>query len=198
MKGFLWGLLIIIVLAAAGFGGWYFFLKKNPEGGKCRNPSLCETGLKCVNKICSSGKLGSNCVARMDCVSGLLCTKSICAQKPDYSKYFEKVVISKMKPRTKPDPNNLSITNIFSAATDAIEVDFTGVKTTTVGPFYFEFVNPVTGKIVRTTNGHMNTNFEGRDTGAGTDLSDFVPGEYDVNIYYKDEFVYSTTITVTK
>lgn len=190
-------IIVIILLAAAGFGGWYYFLKKSPEGGTCRNEARCEQGLKCVNKICSSGKLSSGCVTYKDCESGLLCTKSICSVKPDYSKYFTTVTISKMKPGMGPGTNNpQTVTDTFSIATDAIEIDFAGVKSTTVGPFYFEFVNSTTGEVTRSTKGMMETNFEGRDIGSGTDFSGYTPGQYDVNIYFKEELVYSTTITV--
>lgn len=222
MKGFLWGLLIIIILAVAGFGGWYYFLKKVPEGSKCVTSSKCEEGLKCLNKICSSGKTGSSCeqktdctgqfcvknictegkltnacVGSADCQTGLLCLKNACAAKPDASAYFDKMVTSKMKPGTKPESSNLTITSTFSAATDAIEMDFTGVKTTTVGAFYYEFVNTTTGA-TRSSKNEQQLAFEGRDHGTGTDLANLTPGEYDLNIYFKDAVIYSTKITVTK
>ena len=198
MKGFLWGLIIVIVLAVAGYAGWYYFLKKSPEGGTCRNESRCEQGLKCVNKICSSGKIGSGCVTYKDCESGLLCTKSICVQKPDYSKYFDKVTISKIKPGSGPGPNNPPTITATFTRSDAFEIDFGGVKSTTVGPYYFEFVNATTGEVVRSTQGTMDTKFEGRDTGSGTDLSDLTPGQYDVNVYFNNEIIYSSTFTVTQ
>ncbi len=193
----LWVIIIVIVLAALGFGGWYFFLKKSPEGGSCASASKCETGLKCVNKICSSGKLKSGCVTYKDCEEGLLCTKSVCSKKPDYSKYFDKVTISKLKPGTGgPGPNNIpTVTSTFTNA-DAFEIDFGGVKATTVGPYYYEFVNSTTGETVRSTKGTMDTTFKGVDTGSGTDMSDLAAGEYDVNVYFNDALVYSTTITV--
>lgn len=198
MKGFLWGLLIVIILAAAGFGGWYYFLKKSPEGGKCRNESLCVQGLKCVNKICSSGKVGSGCVTYKDCESGLLCTKSICTKKPDYSKYFEKVIISKIKPGSGPGPNNPeTVTTTFTMA-DAIEIDFVGVKATTVGAFYYEIVDATSGEISRSSQNEQTLQLSGQDRGTGTSLDNVSPGQYDLNIYFKDELVYSTMITVTK
>jgi len=197
MKGVFWGVVVLVVLVALGFGGWYFFLKKSPEGGKCRGESTCEQGLKCVNSICSSGKVGSGCVTYKDCVSNLLCTKSICSKKPDYSKYFDKVTISKMKPGMPPGPNNsLTVTTNFGIQ-DAIEIDFSGVKPVTVGEYYVEFVNATTGEIARSTQGTMETAFKGADTGMGTDFSGFAAGQYDVNIYFKDELIYSTAITVS-
>jgi len=196
MKGFLWGVVIVTILAVLGYGSWYYFLKKSPEGGTCRNESSCEQGLKCVNKICSSGKVGSGCATYKDCESGLLCIKSICSEKPDYSKYFDKVTISKMKPGIPPGPNNpLTTTNTFSTS-DAIEIDFSGVKSTTTGPYYFEFVNATTGEVARSTKELMDTNFTGIDTGSGTDFSGITSGEYDLNIYFNDELVYQATITL--
>lgn len=191
-------IIIIILLAAAGFGGWYYFLKKSPEGGKCRNESLCIEGLKCVNQICSSGKVGSGCVTYKDCESGLLCTKSICTKKPDYSKYFEKVVISKIKPGSGPGPGNPpTITTTFTMA-DAIEMDFVGVKATTVGAFYYEIVDATSGEVSRSSQNEQTLQLNGQDRGTGTSLDNVQPGQYDLNIYFKDELVYSTTITVTK
>jgi len=188
-------IIIVIILVAIGFGGWYFFLKKSAAGGACAIASKCETGLTCVNKICSDGKLGSGCVTYKDCEEGLICTKSICSEKPDYSKYFDKVTISKMKPALPPGPNNPpTVTDTFTK-TDAIEVDITGVKTTTIGPYYYEFVNSTTGEVAGNTQG-METKLEGRDTGSGTDLANLAAGQYDVNIYYNNELVYTTSITM--
>ena len=221
MKSLIWGIIVIIILAAAGFGGWYFFLKKSPEGGACRNQSTCQTGLKCINKICSSGAKGSVCAQKSDCQTGfcvnsqctegklseacntyrdcetgLLCQKGSCIQKPDYSKYFDKVVISKMKPGSPPGPNNpLTETATFTSA-DSIEIDFLGVKSTTVGDYQVECINATTGEMVFSSQDRTPTKFEGRDTGMGTDLSGITPGQYDMNVYFKDELVYSTTITL--
>jgi hypothetical protein len=222
MKKAIGAAVVIFILAILGFGGWYLFLKKNPEGGACTTDTKCQTGLKCINKICSSGKVGSvcankddcqtgfcvngkctegklgnACVTYKDCNAGLLCIKGLCSQKPDYSKYFEKVVISKMKPGMPPGPNNPTTpTTTFNSATDAIEIDFIGVKSTTVGPYYFEIVKSTTGEVARSTKNEMETKFNGRDTGSGTDLGNVEPGDYDLNIYYNDELVYSAQITV--
>jgi len=222
MKKTIGAVVVIFILAILGYGGWYLFLKKNPEGGACTTDAKCQTGLKCINKICSSGevgsvceskddcktgycvnnkctegKLGDACATYKDCNTGFLCIKGGCSQKPDYSKYFEKVVISKMKPGMPPGPNNPTMpTTTFNAATDAIEIDFIGVKSTTVGPYYFELVNSTTGEVARSTKNEMETKFNGRDTGMGTDLGNVEPGEYDLNIYYNNELVYSTQITV--
>ena len=214
--------IVVILVAVAGLSVWYFFMKKSPEGGVCKSAAQCEDGFKCLNKICSSGKTGSSCDQKSDCQSkicaknictegkigdacttygdcgsGLLCKKSACATKPDYSKYFSSVTISKMKPGLPPGPGNpLTVTDKFIVS-DAIEIDFGGVKTTTVGAYYIEFVNSTTGEVVRTTQGTMETSFAGRDTGMGTDLGGMTAGSYDVNVYYNNEIVYSVSITVS-
>ena len=190
--------IIIVVLAAIGFGGWYFFMKKSVESGACRNEAQCEQGLKCVNKICSSGKVGSGCINYKDCESGLLCIKSICSEKPDYSQYFDKVIISKIKPGSGPGPDNPeTVTTIFTTA-DAIEMDFVGVKTTTVGEFYYEIVDATSGEVSRSSKNEQALELSGQDRGTGTSLDNVSPGEYDLNIYFQDELVYATTITVTQ
>lgn len=190
--------IVVVVLAAAGFAGWYFFMKKSAEGGGCRNEVQCEQGLKCVKKICSSGKVSSGCVTYKDCAEGLICTKSICTQKPDYTKYFEKVIISKIKPGSGPGPDNPeTVTSTFTTA-DAIEMDFVGVKATTVGEFYYEIVDSTSGEISRSSKNEQALELSGQDRGTGTSLDNVTPGQYDLNIYFKDELVYSTTITVTQ
>jgi len=197
MKNFLIGLIIVVILAALGFGGWYYFIKKSPEGGKCTADARCDQNLKCVSGKCSSGKVGSACKTHGDCQNGLLCLKNVCSEKPDYSKYFDKITISKIKPGIGPGPNNPeTITTEFNAATDAIEVDIVGVKPTTIGPFYFELVNSTTGETALSSKSRMETSFDGQDRGAGTDLSGTTPGTYDFNFYFNNELLYTTPITI--
>jgi hypothetical protein len=214
-------ILIIIVLAAIAGGGWYFFFKKSAEGGACTSNTKCETGLTCANKTCSSGKAGSSCSAKADCKTnycvntkctegkvsdacvtykdcdtGFYCKTGACATPPDYTKYFSSVVISKIKPGSGPGPNNPeTVTTIFKT-TDAIEMDFAGVKTTTVGVYYYEIVNSTTGEVSRSSKNEQELKFAGRDIGTGTSLDNVAPGTYDLNIYFKDELVYTTQITI--
>lgn len=213
--------LIVIFLVAVGVGTWYLFMKKSAEGETCNTNSKCETGLNCANKICSSGKAGSSCATKTDCKTdycvngkctdgkvtdacitykdcdaGLYCKTGACTTPPDYSKYFNKVTISKMKPGLPPSSSNpLTVTTSFKT-TDAIEVDFTGVKTTTIGTFYYDFVDSATGEIVRSSKNEQELRFAGRDTGTGTDLSNLSLGTYDLNIYLVDELVYTTQVTI--
>ena len=213
---------VIIILAVLGLGGWYFFLRKLPEGAVCKNTESCETGLKCANKICSSGEVGSSCEIKADCKTnfcvtnkctegkkddtcstykdcekGLFCKKGVCSEPPSYSQYFNKIVISKMKLGMPPGPNNIPVPTTEFKTTDAIEIDFVGVKSTTKGEVYYEAINPITGEIAFTSSGYKQK-LEGRDTGTGSDLPRVVgKGEFDLNIYYNDEMVYTTTIKVT-
>ncbi|MFA5080533.1 MAG: hypothetical protein WC472_02815 [Candidatus Paceibacterota bacterium] len=212
---------IVVFLAILGFGGRYFFLKKLPEGVVCKNADSCETGLKCANKICSSGDAGSSCEAKEDCKTnfcitnkctegkkgdicqtyrdcqeGLFCKEKICVEPPSYSQYFNKIVISKMKIGIPPGPNNIPVPTVEFKTTDAIEIDFVGVKPTTVGEFYYEVVDQVSGEVVFTSSGYKQK-FEGRDMGTGSDLPRVVgKGKFDLNIFYNDEIIYTTTIEV--
>lgn len=221
-KAWVW-IVIIALLIILGALGWYFFLRKSVESGKCATSKNCESGLICAAGVCSSGKVGSTCsakadcktgycvnqkctegkaggvcVASKDCSSGLFCPKSLCAALPDYSKYFSKVVISKIKPGSGPGPNNpITVTSTFTTA-DAIEMDFYGVKSTTVGEYYYEIVNLTSGEVVRSSKNEEQLTFNGQDRGNGTALDNVAPGEYDLNIYFKGELVYSTQISVTK
>jgi hypothetical protein len=215
-------IIIIIILVALGLGGWYFFLKKLPEGAVCKSVENCETGLKCANKICSSGKAGSSCGIKTDCLTdycvtgkctegkkndacstykdcekGLFCQKGVCSEPPSYSQYFSKIIISKMKLGTPPGPNNMPVVTAEFKTTDAIEIDFVGVKSTTKGEIYYEAINQTSGEVAFTSSGYKQK-LEGRDTGTGSDLPRIVgEGEFDLNIYYNNEMVYTTTIKVT-
>jgi len=224
MKNVLIAIVVVVILAVAGAAGWFFLIKKSAEGGRCSNDSRCETDLKCLNQRCSSGQKGSSCTQKSDCQTGycvnnlctegkagnacatykdceegLLCTKGACSVKPDYSKYFEKIQISKFKPGIPPGPDNVSVPTTEFKQTDGIGIDFIGVKPTTAGEFYYEFVNPITGEIIRSSKNEIGIlKIEGQDRGAGTDLSNLSPGEYDLNIYFNNEFVYNSQITITQ
>ena len=237
----------VVILVALGFGGWYFFLRKLPEGAACKSTTSCETGLKCANKICSSGgagsscetkadcktafcvvnkctegKKGDSCMAKADCLTnycvssvctegkkgdacstykdcgtGLLCQKGACSEPPSYSQYFNKIIISKMKPGMPPSPTNIPVPTTQFKTTDAIEIDFTGVKSTTKGEVYYEVINPITGEVAFSSSGNK-MKLNGMDTGTGSDLPRVVGvGDFDFNIYYNGEIVYTVTITVT-
>jgi hypothetical protein len=103
-----------------------------------------------------------------------------------------------MKLGMPPGPDNIPIpTNEFKT-TDAIEIDFVGVKSTTKGEAYYEAINPITGEVAFTSLGYKQK-LEGRDTGTGSDLPRVVgEGEFDLNIYYNDEMVYTTTIKISE
>lgn len=217
-------ILILVLLALAGFGGWYFLTKKSAEGGACNSNSKCENGLTCANKICSSGKVGSTCENKngcktgycvngkctegkvadvcstyKDCASGLYCKQGTCTMPPDYTKYFGSIKISKIKPGSGPGVDNPEIATTTFTSADAIEIDFIGVKSTTVGDFYYEAVNSSTGELAISGKDREGIQqFKGQDRGVGTDLSNVSAGTYDLNIYFKNELVYTTQITVTE
>jgi hypothetical protein len=238
-------ILLILLVGASGVGGWHFFLRKLPEGNACKSDSRCESGLKCISQVCSSGQAGSVCSQKTDCktefcVNGkctegekgnacsqktdcktnlcvnsictegkkgdvcvtyrdcdktLLCQKGTCTARPDYTKYFTKIVVYKMKPGSPPGPNNPEIPTTRFTKEDGIGVDFIGVKSTTVGSYYFEIVDSTTGEVGNSTK-MMNTRFNGQDTGSGTDLQMLEPGTYDLNVYFKEKLIYTVQITV--
>jgi hypothetical protein len=213
---------VIVILAALGFLGWYLLLRKFPEGAVCKNTTNCETGLKCANKICSSGGMGSSCETKgdcktdfcvankctegkkgdacstyKDCGTGLLCQKGICSEPPSYSQYFNKIVISKMKIGMPPSQSNIPVPTTQFETTDAIEIDFVGVKSTVKGEVYYEVINQITGEVAFTSSGNKMI-LNGMDIGTGSDLPRVVgAGEFDLNIYYNGEMVYTVPITVT-
>jgi hypothetical protein len=215
-------IIIILVILVLGFLGWQFLFKKSTEGGSCNFEKNCQAGLKCINNICSSRKAGSVCVSKTDCLTpfcvngkctegkkddvcltykecekGLFCEKGICSEPPSYSQYFDKIVVSKMKLGMPPGPNNISVPTAEFKTTDAIEIDFVGVKSIAKGEVYYEAIDLITGEVVFTSSSYK-IKLEGRDTGTGSDLPRAVgTGEFDLNIYYNDEVVYTTMIKIT-
>ena len=214
---------VILLILILVFVGWQFLNKKSAEGGACKSVNNCEAGLKCINNTCSSGKAGSVCISKTDCLvpfcvggkctegkkddacstykdceKGLFCKAGVCSEPPSYSQYFTKIVISKMKIGLPPGPDNIPIATTEFKTTDAIEIDITGVKSTTRGEFYYEAVDTVTGEVVFTSSGYPQK-IEGRDIGTGSDMPRVIgKGEFDLNIYYNNEMVYTTVIKVTE
>lgn len=167
------------------------------KNSACSVKTDCKTGY-CVSGQCTEGKINDACSTYNDCESGLLCLKNKCTQKPDFSKYFEKIVISKIKPGMGPGPGNPETeTTEFAAGTDAIEVNLVGVKPATAGQFYFELINSTTGETALSTQTRQGpTSINGHDIGIGTDLTGTAPGSYDFNLYFNNELLYTTSVLV--
>lgn len=211
--------ILLIVVAATGVGGWYFFLKKSTEGGSCQSDARCETGLKCISNVCSSGNKGSKCSVKFDCktafcvngtctegtvgeacntykdcTTGLLCKSKVCTEKPTYTKYFDRIDIGKMKIGMPPGPDNIPVAATeFRISTDAIEVDITNSKKTS-GEFYIEVIDPITGEKVFNTEKQQISDSCGTGFGLPTNTK---PGEYELNVYFNNELIYTVNITLT-
>jgi len=69
--------IIILVILALGFLGWQSLSKKSAEDESCKSEKNCQTGLKCINNICSSGKAGSVCLSKADCFTSF-CVEGKC------------------------------------------------------------------------------------------------------------------------
>lgn len=166
------------------------------EGEVCGGQTACQTGLKCINNVCSSGKIGSACATYKDCQSGLNCIKSVCSNPPSYTKYFSKITISKMKPGLPPGPNNVPVPATEFKTTDAIEIDI-NVKPGTTGTIYYELVNSITGLTEFSSPGGKQALRPG-NWGTGFGIPSGLLGDYDINIYYNDELVYTAPITISQ
>lgn len=239
-------ILILVIVVLLGGAGWYFFMRKIPEGGACKATKNCEAGLKCANRLCSSGNKGASCeegadcetdfcvskqctegkrgdicssktdcltqycvngkctegkkddacITYQDCEGGLFCKKGVCTEPPSYAQYFNKIIISKIKVGSPPGPNNIPIPTTTFKTTDGLEIDLLGVKPTTTGEFYYEIVDSITGEVLF-PGVNNKQKLDGRDRGTGSDLPK-VPGEYDLNIYYNDEMIYTTSIKISE
>jgi len=209
---------LLIIVGAAGIGGWFFFVKKSSEGGPCQSDAKCEIGLKCVVNVCSSGNKDSKCISKSDCKTsfcvyerctegaineacatykdcqtGLLCKSKICTEKPTYTKYFDKIDISKMKPGMPPGPNNIPIPSTEFKKTDAIEIDITNSKGTS-GEFYTEIIDPISGEKVFTTDKQQIS--DSRGTGFSLPMNT-AAGDYELDVYFNNELIYTVAIKIT-
>jgi hypothetical protein len=205
----------LIILGTGGFTGWYFFIRKSPEGEICKTSSLCAEGTTCISGKCSSGKAGSvcsikedcktafcasgrctegtagsSCATYKDCVDDLLCKAKVCAIKPSYTKYFDKIEVSQMKAGIPPGPDNIPVPTTTFTSGQAIEVDFYNSKNTT-GEFWVELINIVTGEKEWATDKQTITSSR---SGTGFQFNGL--GDFDLNVYFNGELVHNVVITV--
>ncbi|MDD5032259.1 MAG: hypothetical protein PHR36_04445 [Patescibacteria group bacterium] len=190
---FFFGLIIAaLLLVGAGCAP-----KPAKVGEACGAKKICDTGLKCISNLCSSGQIGSACVNYKDCQSGLYCLKSACANPPSYKKYFDKITISKMKQGMPPGPNNIPVPTTEFKTTDAIEIDVVATKDVAAGTIYYDLVNSTTGEIEMSSANNKQTGVRG-NWGTGFGIPGNLSGDYDLNLYFNDELVYTTPITISK
>lgn len=165
------------------------------EGGTCTADTNCETGLKCVTSKCSSGKVNSACATYKDCNTGLYCVKSACSNPPSYSKYFSKITIGKMKMGMPPGPNNIPVpATEFSASTDAIEIDVIS-KPETKGELYYDLVDATTGETILSSASNKSK-IDSRGGGTGFGVPYGTTGDFELNIYFNNELIYTTVIKI--
>ncbi|HAI74594.1 MAG TPA: hypothetical protein DCS28_00355 [Candidatus Moranbacteria bacterium] len=169
----------------------------NTEGGTCTADANCQTGLKCVTGKCSSGKVGSVCATYKDCNTELYCVKSACSNPPSYSKYFNKIVISKMKAGMPPGPKNIPVpATEFSATTDAVEIDVQP-KAGVTGDLYYELVDSTTGQTtLSSADSKMKIDPRGGGTGFGVPYGTI--GNFELNVYFNGELIYTTAIKINQ
>jgi len=167
------------------------------EGESCSLEKICQPDLKCLKNICSSGKVNSTCETYKDCQSGLYCVKSICSNPPSYTKYFSNIQISRMKPMP-PGPNNIPVPSTTFKNTDAVEIDIIG-KAGTSGVITYDLINSTTGETVLANTGDPNAKpiLIGH-FGTGFIIPQNLSGNYDLNVYFNDELVYTTTIEISQ
>ncbi|MFA4834291.1 MAG: hypothetical protein WC619_05665 [Patescibacteria group bacterium] len=167
------------------------------EGEACNAEKTCATGLKCLSNVCSSGQLGSACVNYKDCQSGLYCLKSACANPPSYKTYFDKITISKMKQGLPPGPNNIPVPTTEFKIADAMEIDVIATKEAVGGTFYYELINSTTGEKEMSSADYKQKVVQG-SWGTGFGLPGGLSGDYDLNIYFNDELIFTTPVTIAQ
>ncbi|MCX6780094.1 MAG: hypothetical protein NT034_02860 [Candidatus Magasanikbacteria bacterium] len=165
------------------------------EGGACTADTSCQTGLKCVSGKCSSGKVSSACATYKDCNTGLYCVKSVCSNPPSYAKYFSKITIGKMKAGMPPGPKNIPVpATEFSAATDAVEIDVMS-KPETKGELYYDLVDTTTGETILSSAG-SKSKIDSRGGGTGFGVPYGTTGDFELNVYFNNELIYTTAIKI--
>lgn len=167
------------------------------EGENCTIDANCETGLKCISNKCSSGKVGSVCATYKDCNTGLYCVKSVCSSPPSYSKYFNKIVVAKMKAGMPPSLKNIPIpATEFNAITDAIEIDV-DPKAGVTGEIYYELINSTTGEITMSSAGNkMKVGNGSSGTGFGIPMGAI--GDFELNIYFNNELIHTVAVKINQ
>lgn len=168
--------------------------QKGKEGEVCSASKICEEGLKCISNTCSSGVVGSACATYKDCQTGLYCIKAVCSNPPSYTQYFNKIQIGKMKPEP-PGPKNIPVPATEFTSADALEIDVQ-TKTGVTGTLYYELINATTGQTEMSSADNKQKVVPG-SWGTGFMIPAGLSGQYDLNIYFNDELIYTTTITVT-
>lgn len=171
--------------------------KPGIEGEACNAKKVCAEGLKCAGSLCSSGKMGSSCANYKDCQSGLYCLKSVCSNPPSYKKYFSKITVSKMKQGIPPGPNNMPVQTSEFKTTDAIEIDVVATKEAVDGTFYYELVNSTTGETEMSSAEYKQKVIQG-NWGTGFGIPGGLAGDYDLNVYFNDELIFTTPITISQ
>lgn len=167
------------------------------EGGTCSADANCQAGLKCIINKCSSGKVNSVCATYKDCNTGLYCVKSVCSNPPSYSKYFNRIIISKMKVGAPPGPTNIPVpATEFKASTDAIEIDVEP-KAGTTGELYYELINSTTGETAMSSAGNK-MKIDQRGGGTGFGIPTGVVGDFELNIYFNSELIYTTIVKISQ
>lgn len=166
------------------------------EGQSCSAAQTCETGLKCISNVCSSGKTGSACSTYKDCSTGLFCMKSVCSNPPSYAKYFSKITISKMKQGLPPGPNNVPVPSTEFKTADAVEIDVS-VRSGVSGTLYYELVNLTTG-ITEISSIDNKQKVRQGNWGTGFGIPNELVGEFDLNVFYNDELVYTVPIKISQ
>ncbi|MCX6797357.1 MAG: hypothetical protein NTX98_02665 [Candidatus Doudnabacteria bacterium] len=166
------------------------------EGQACSAAQTCETGLKCANNVCSSGKTGSACSTYKDCSTGLFCVKSVCSNPPSYTKYFSKITISKMKQGMPPGPNNMPVPTTEFKTTDALEIDLIA-KAGISGTIHYDLINSTTG-FTEMSSADNKQKVRSGGFGTGFGIPGGLVGDFELNVYYNDELVYTVPITISQ
>jgi len=197
MKKFLFSFGIIMTMLLLVGAGCEKAKILGQEGEACDAQKICADGLKCLNNLCSSGQLGSACVNYKDCQSGLYCLKSACSNPPSYKKYFDKITISKMKQGLPPSPNNMPVPTTEFKITDAIEIDVVATKEAAGGTFYYELINSTTGEREMSSADYKQKVVQG-NWGTGFGIPGNLSGDFDLNLYFNEELIYTTPITISQ
>lgn len=101
-----------------------------------------------------------------------------------------------MKQGMPPGPNNMPIPTTEFKTTDAVEIDL-DVKPGITGTLYYELVNSTTG-MTEMSSANYKQKLRAGGFGTGFGIPYGITGDFDLNVYYNDELVYTVPIKISQ
>jgi|GEM_PF-1776178 len=114
-----------------------------------------------------------------------------------YTKYFNSITISKLKPGL-PGPENTPVeATEFKAVADVLQIDF-DVKQEVNGEVYYELINSANGEKAMSSENNKMKITAGVKNSIGFQIPASLTGDFKLNIYFNGESVYEVPIKISE